>query len=571
MGKDVVFSGKDDVLLAERENSRLTRGHMVSLAMLAGLFVYMYALNYFMPLHRDDYEYALVWNTLERLSSWPDVFRSLYIHYFQHGGRMMDFFVLDSFLLVGKEWFNPFNALLYVALMVLIYWHSQREVTLRFNPYILGLIIVFCWLGLPDWAVVNVWMTGACVYLLTAVLIFSFLLPYHFEYLGRPLIGDTRLAAAGMFLGGVAASWTIENTAATMILAVAALTWHAWRRGSLRRWMVPGLAGSLLGYALLVAAPGNFVRYGKGPKLAVHFLHLLGASFEILLGVLPVVVFLVLAWRILATAVARRRGMAIPEGGNGQGLDVASLVRVAFAALMLVSLLNGQFVASWAANALYTQVAVPLGVATDHLRNQLFRTMSGLEPVALYLVLITQIFKVAFTKLALRKRDVGAVLAQVRRREVVAAFPAGWFAAVCVALAIINNLVMLAAPSFPGRAGYGSAVFLIIGAMSLLTVPEVYEAVFGGTRKRFVVAVMALMFFPMAEATLSQHYVLHKENSARMAYVERMVAQGATHLELEPLPVRNMVLRHVYFVELNNHVSKGGFIRYYGLKDVKVR
>ncbi len=544
---------------------------MAALAMLAALFLYMYALNYLMPLHRDDYEYALVWNTLEHLASWPDVFRSLYLHYFQHGGRMVDFFVLDGFLLVGKQWFNPFNALLYVALMVLIYWHSQREITLRFDPYILGLIIVFCWLGLPDWAVVNVWMTGACVYLLTGVLIFAFLLPYHFDYVGKPLLRDSWPAAAGMFLAGAAASWTIENTAATMLLAAAGLTYLAWRRGALKLWMAPGLAGALLGYALLVAAPGNFVRYGKGPKLAAHFLHLLGASFEIFLGLIPVVIFLVLAWRILATVQARRRGIAMPAGNGGDEADVASIVRMAFAVLMLASLLNGQFVAKWAANGLYTHAAVPLGVANPHFKAQLFRTMSGLEEVVLYLVLITQIFKVAFRKLALRKRDVGAVLAQVRRREILDAFPAGRFAAVCVALAVINNLIMLASPSFPGRAGFGSAVFLIIGAMSLFTVPEVYAAVFGGTRKRYVVAVAALLFLPMAEATLQQHYVLHKENSARMAYVERMAAQGATYLELEPLSVKNMVLRHVYFVELNNSVSKGGLIRYYRLTDIKVR
>ena len=50
-----------------------------------------------------------------------------------------------------------------------------------------------------------------------------------------------------------------------------------------------------------------------------------------------------------------------------------------------------------------------------------------------------------------------------------------------------------------------------------------------------------------------------------------MVNQGATYLELEPLSVKNFVLRHVYFVELNNAVSKYGFCRYYGLKDIKVR
>ncbi|MDR7866391.1 MAG: DUF6056 family protein [Sporomusaceae bacterium] len=558
--------------LAAEETGKMTRGNMVSLAMLALLFFYMYALNYLMPLHRDDYEYALVWNTLERLASWPDVFRSLYLHYFQHGGRMVDFLVLDGFLLIGKQWFNPFNAMLYVALMMLIYWHSQREVTLRFNPYILGLIMVFCWFGLPDWALTNVWMTGACVYLLTAVLIFAFLLPYHFDYIGKPLLGDSWPAAAGMFLGGVAASWTIENTAATMILAAAGLTWLAWRRGALRLWMAPGLAGSLLGFALLVAAPGNFVRYGKGPKLFIHFTNQLAAGLEIFLGVIPTVIFLVLAWRILVTAHARRQGVTIPEStGNGRS-NLWDYLRISLALLMVFSVFNGTFVSLWVSNLVYNNAAVPLGVASAALKAKLFKALSGLEEVVLFLLLITQIYLIAFKKLGLGKNAVAAVRAQVKRREVMDAFPVSWFAAACVALAVINNLAMLPAPTFPGRAGYGSAVFLIIGAMSLFTVLEVKETVLGsGARKKYLAAVLALLFFPMAEATLHQYSVIHREDGARMAYLERKVAAGATYVELEPLTAKNRVLRHVYFVELNNSVSKGGLIRYYGLKDIKVR
>ena len=175
------------------KNKKITKENVISLVILVLLFIYMYALNVMMPLHRDDYEYSLIWGTLQRIAAWPDIFQSLHNHYLTHGGRMVDFFVLDSFLLVGKQWFNPFNALLFVALVVLIYWHSQRQFTARFNPYILALIITFCWFGLPDFAVVNIWMTGACVYLLTAVLIFTFLLPYHFYYLGKPLFKDSNL------------------------------------------------------------------------------------------------------------------------------------------------------------------------------------------------------------------------------------------------------------------------------------------------------------------------------------------------------------------------------------------
>ena len=258
----------------------------------------------------------------------------------------MDFFVLDSFLLIGKQWFNPFNAFLYVALIVLIYWHSQRQVTLRFNPYILALIIVFCWLSLPDFALVTIWMTGACVYLLTAVLIFSFLLPYHFDFLGKPLLRDSSWSAWGMFLGGVAASWTIENTAATMNLIIAGLIYYASRKHGLKKWMITGFCGTILGYSLLIIAPGNYVRYaGSSSKLIFHGANQLAAGFEIFLGSIPVVLFMILAWRIVITEYAKQQGSYLVKYCRDDwGIGIGTILWVIIFLIMSLSRLDGLFV-----------------------------------------------------------------------------------------------------------------------------------------------------------------------------------------------------------------------------------
>lgn len=555
------------------KNKKITKENLISLFLLVLLFIYMYALNFMMPLHRDDYEYSLIWGTLERIVAWPDVFQSLYNHYLTHGGRMTDFFVLDSFLSLGKQWFNPFNAFLYVALIVLIYWHSQREVTFRFNPYILALIITFCWLGLPDFAVVNIWMTGACVYLMTAVLIFTFLLPYHFNYLEKPLLSDSYLAAFGMFCGGIVAGWTIENTAATMNLIIAGFIFYGHRKHSLTKWMISGFSGSVLGYLLLVISPGNYVRYGgSSPKLIYHFTNQLAAGVEILLGVLPVVLFLVLAWRILLTEYAKKKGVyAIGQPDDRYGFRISSMLIVGIIIFMLASDLSGSYFSKWLANFLYNNVAVPLGVANSHLKFQLSNTLTNFEELIMYLLTIWQIYRSVSKKLALRKTDMKDIQLRVKWQEIMAAYPPCYYAAALVALSVINNLVMIASPTFPGRAGFGSVVFLIIGAMSFFTVSEIRTCLLSGSRQKYLAMFTALFFIPMAIAVLHQHIVLFKENNQRMAYVEKMVSQGSTHLELEPLSLKNLVLRHVYFVELNNSVSKYGFCRYYGLKDIKVK
>ena len=214
---------------------------------------------------------------------------------------------------------------------------------------------------------------------------------------------------------------------------------------------------------------------------------------------------------------------------------------------------------------------IPLEFATREVRFQLAKTMSGLEEVILCILIITQIYSYIFKKLALRKKDIGDIIAKYQWKAIAGTFPVCYFAAGSVLLAIVNNLIMLAVPTFPGRAGFGSVVFLIIGAMSLFTIPQVAATLLTGPRKKFLAVCLALIFMPMGAAVLQQHVILYTENNQRLAYVEKMVNQGATYLELEPITVKNQVLRHVYFVELNNGVSKFGFCRYYGLINVKVK
>lgn len=550
---------------------KLKKGYVVSWGILGVLFFYMFSLNFLMPLHRDDYEYSLVWGTFQKLTSMSDVFHSLYLHYFTHGGRMVDFFVLDSFLLWGKEWFNPFNAFLFVALIVLIYWHSQQKITLRFNPCILSLIIAFCWFGLPDFALVNIWMTGACVYLLTSVLIFSFLLPYHFNFLGKPLFRDGVLASIGMFLAGIIASWTVENTAATMNLIVVLLVAYAYKKSQLKKWMVTGCVGSIIGFLFLVLAPGNYVRYAeqKTPFIR-HILNQFGGGFELFLGLLPAILFFVLAYRILLVAYKKRTRRDIVNKEGSDSFIWSSASRIGLIVLMLFSKFNMSFFSLWVSRLLYNDVVLQFRQADEHLKEQMFTALSGLEEVLIYLLILVQLTKYISRKWKLRKSDLQKVEGKGAFKTFLSLHPVCRSIAALVALTIINNLAMMAAPSFPGRAAFGSAVFFIIAVMSFFAIPKVQSFLLSDANKKSLFIGVALTVIPMAMAVLYQHKVLYEENSLRIAQVEALSAQGVEKVELEPVSLKNEILRHVYFVELNNSVSKYGFCRYYKFKELHV-
>lgn len=562
----MVWNEKAGHLSLIKDKKEFTTEHFFSLGMLLLLFAYMFALNFLMPLHRDDFWYSLIWGTFDKIRTWPDIFQSLFTHYYTHGGRMVSFLVLDSFLLIGKGWFNLLNAFLFVALIVLIYWHSQREANWRFNPCILLLIMVFTWLGLPHFGEVVTWMTGACVYLLTAVLILAFLLPYHLAVLQKPLWRDSYLSAAGMLVGGVIAGWTVENTAATMVFMVFAASFYAYKKQLLTKWMVAGNCGALIGFAMLVIAPGNYVRAAESKtKLLYHFTNQFAAGGELLLYVLPVVLFLIMARRILLKDYAVRTGVTTVATDNGR-FHFSSWLMVGFILLMIYSYMNGTFLSYWFGSLLYDNVVDRLGVANDHTRRLFFNMMSGLEEMMVYLLTIAQIYRYSFRKTGLRKKDIKALGVVLNWRRLIARYPNWFFVLLWIAIAGLNHLVMLASPRFPGRATFGSAVFLIIAAASVFTVPEIYTYLLNTARKKCMAIFCTIVLLPMATAVLYQEVVLYREDGRRMVYVEQMVAQNAKRVAIEPISFKNRMLRHIYFEDLTNDGTRAFLRNYYGLE-----
>ncbi|TMQ05576.1 MAG: hypothetical protein E6J90_48580 [Deltaproteobacteria bacterium] len=88
----------------------------------------------------------------------------------------------------------------------------------------------------------------------------GWLLPYRLE-LARPRSRRWWRAALALVLG-VAAGLCNEHTGLAFAAMAALATVVAWRRGGLRPWMVAGLLGLAAGYAVLLTAPAQHVRYG---------------------------------------------------------------------------------------------------------------------------------------------------------------------------------------------------------------------------------------------------------------------------------------------------------------------
>jgi len=64
-----------------------------------------------------------------------------------------------------------------------------------------------------------------------------------------------------IFVLGVAAGLCNEHTGVAFVAMAMLATLVAWRRGGLRAWMITGLVGLLAGYAVLLTAPAQHLRY----------------------------------------------------------------------------------------------------------------------------------------------------------------------------------------------------------------------------------------------------------------------------------------------------------------------
>ena len=529
----------------------------------------MFFLNALMPIHRDDYDYSMIWMTTEHLGSLQDVFTSAYRHYFLHGGRMMTVFGLDLFLYLGKLWFDIANALFFTALVVLIYFHACRRASFENGAGLLAVAGVLSWLSFPHFGEVAIWKSGSTVYLWSAVPVLLFLLPYNLSIAGN-FKKSSVLLAVGMFLLGVVAGWSVENLAVTVVALTAGISWYLRRQGKMAGWMPAGAFGALLGLVGLVGAPGNFVRYddqGAGKGIFAHIGNQFAGNGEMLLYILPMVLLLLCAWRIFKLELASRRGEAIERGqmrfGWRQWLILGLIL------LLVVSYFNGSFVAWTVRDILYAVVMVPLGLTKQKTIDHFDNLFKGFDEMAIYWLTIFFVYALVKKQLGLTTPVIKLLAENVTARDVWQAFPAVRYAGCMLVLALLNNFVMIAAPTFPARATFSSVAMIIIAAIAILREPLIrgYFAKHG--QKVLTAGALGLAVFTMSAAILVT-YTMRQENDARLAIVQEAAQKGEPIAYMEPIAMQNRALRHVFFADFDNGVTKHGLCIFYGIKDIHV-
>lgn len=221
------------------------------------IFASMLILNFLTPLLADDYSYGLNLNG-KRISSIIDIFDYQVWHYFNWGGRTIAHTLAQTFLIFPKAIFNVLNSFIYTVLIYLIYLHGKLNRKDKEQPYILLLIHLLLWFIIPVFGQSFIWLIGSCNYLWTTVIILYFLWLYRKNSLSKKWYNLLL-----MFILGLLAGWTNENTSAgliTILVFSLIINKVETKKIELSKTRLFGIIGTLAGFVIMISAPGNYIR-----------------------------------------------------------------------------------------------------------------------------------------------------------------------------------------------------------------------------------------------------------------------------------------------------------------------
>ena len=223
------------------------------------LFCLIYILNRLYPLYVDDWDYCFT-HYGKRISSFYDILETQYDHYFSWGGRTVVHIIAQTLLWMGEGWGDFLNSIAYVVFILLIYSIANQR-NKKQSVALLAFIGVLMWFLQSSYSETILWITGSANYLWGTLIILLFLYPYcsfYYKHKGS----DGNVKAALFLLAGIVSGWTNENMSVAVIFFILVLfVVMKYEKKKIPVWAKSGLAGVIIGAALLLLAPGNYVRY----------------------------------------------------------------------------------------------------------------------------------------------------------------------------------------------------------------------------------------------------------------------------------------------------------------------
>lgn len=232
-------------------------------------FTAIYSLNRLTPIISDDFAYLFIYGEDGRITSIKDIIHSQINHYYMWGGRSVVHFIAQVLLMLPKYIADLLNTLVYISYIFLIYIHIKGRA--KNSIFLFLMVNLGVWFSQPVLGDTIFWLTGSANYLWGAWLILLFLLPFRL-YRGRiptPIVQV--LYSICIFISGILAGWTNENTAAAMlVIIIGFFIYYRSHKWAIPVWVIAGFTGAVIGFIIMIAAPGNSVRAGESTTFSLY-------------------------------------------------------------------------------------------------------------------------------------------------------------------------------------------------------------------------------------------------------------------------------------------------------------
>lgn len=250
-------------LIAERKKTLLW-----GLVILSCFGIILF-LNILTPMIGDDLAYLYIFGTKESVSSIGDIIHSQVNHYKWWGGRSVVHAIAQALLQMPSLVADVLNTMVYIGFAFLIYFHIKGR-SAKHSLSLFVLINLAIWFLMPMYGDTILWLTGSANYLWGTSIILLFLLPYRLYDGTKWSTTKHILMSILLFVFGIVAGWTNENTVAGMIVVILLLLLYF----RAQKWNIPpaffiGIAGVLIGYAIMILAPGNLFRARHTPDTTI--------------------------------------------------------------------------------------------------------------------------------------------------------------------------------------------------------------------------------------------------------------------------------------------------------------
>lgn len=249
---------------------KISFSKMVFIMAVIAIAASMYAINYLSPYIADDYICLShkIWGTDQQISGFQDFCRSVYNFYLHWGGRVEGTVYSIAFSYLPPAVFDLLNTLCYMTVTFLIYLICRGDQK-NSLPLYLG-IHVLLWAFVPDYGQVMFWLCGSANYLWASFWILLLLYLYRRYTVSDGTLFAKKIYSVPAFLLGFLAGAAMENMSAGMLVILTLHIGFYYRyKYKIQLPVLASYTGSLLGFAFLVFAPGNFARSEEEIELSI--------------------------------------------------------------------------------------------------------------------------------------------------------------------------------------------------------------------------------------------------------------------------------------------------------------